>query len=99
MRVFTYKDYVRMYRARGLGFCWSYFWQAHFYDLVRGVDTHTRNDIVDYVGKPSDFDHGIWYVCSRTDLIRRVLRMVKDMLGDSFADYQFCDLVQNQETF
>lgn len=92
MRVFTARDYFRMYRARGLGFCWSYFRQAHLFDLAYGTDTHTRNDVDDYLDKPAGFDHGIWYVCSRTDEIRRAFTVVRDHLGEEFAEYQFCDL-------
>jgi hypothetical protein len=92
MRVFTAKDYFRMYRARGLGFCFSYFLQVHLFDLLHGTDTHTRNDVNDYSEKPAGFDHGVWYVCSRTDVIREAFRVVRNHTGDDFTQYQFFDL-------
>lgn len=91
-RIFTYKDYIEIFKHRGILFCFSYFLQAHMYDLKYGTDTHMRNDPKDYIDKPEDFEHGIWYVCSRTDILRRSLFVAKKHLGPDFKDYQFVDL-------
>jgi len=46
----------------------------------------------EYAGRPADFEHGIWYVCSRTDEVEAALDIVWRRAGDAFLDFQFFDL-------
>lgn len=81
-----------MFKARGLLFCFSYFFQNHLFDILNKTDTHLRNDISDYYLKPEAFDSGIWYDCVKTNRFNESIKFVENYLKDTFQEFQFIDL-------
>ena len=36
------KDYLKMFFSKGWYLPYRYFWENHFFDLIRGIDTHSQ---------------------------------------------------------
>jgi len=85
-------SYARVLLKRGPIFCVSNFIQTGWFDLIHRTNTHIPMKPEEYAQRPADFDHGIWYVCSRTDEILNALKIVERMSGRHFPDFQFFDL-------
>jgi len=92
MKIAQVSSYLRVLLRRGPWFCISNFLQTAWFDLRHRTDTHMPQRQEEYSGRPADFEHGIWYVCSRTDEIHAALGIVRRRTGDTFRDFQFFDL-------
>lgn len=86
-------DYVRMGRARGWGYPYRYFLESHWFDLVRGVDTHYWVPPTQYVGLcPSGRGDSVHYVACPTTIIRAGLADVRRHAETGFSQLQLFDL-------
>lgn len=83
---------LRLAIMRGPFFLISYFRQSYLFDLRNGTNTHMRKGRDEYADILAADVHGVWYVCSRTDVIRDALSRARQFLGDSFGEYQFLDM-------
>jgi hypothetical protein len=92
MKSISFKDYYRMWRARGIRLPIQYFFQNHLFDIVNGTDTHFRLEKKDYEEQPEGFESGILYMSSVTREIKKSARWIKRRVGSSFFDFQFFDL-------
>ena len=93
MRVpFGFKNYVRMFKARGIRYPLSYFFQVRWFDIKMHVDTH--------LWVPREFEslslpnssHGTIYMASQTKDIKKSFVAVHQLLGKEFESYDFLDL-------
>lgn len=88
---FGARDYLRMFKKRGLRLPVSYFLNAHLFDLVHKTDTHTWVPKETYETRPPNFDAGFLYMTSWTSEIKRTYNF---LLRNGFLpeDYVFLDL-------
>lgn len=93
MRVpFGFKNYVRMFKSRGIRYPLSYFFQVRWFDIKMHVDTH--------LWVPREFEswslpnssHGIIYMASLTKDIKKSFDAVQQLLGKEFESHDFLDL-------
>jgi len=89
---FGLSDYWRMYKAKGIKLAVYYFFQAHFFDLVHGTETHARITKENFSAQPDNFEHGVLYMCSWTSEIKNSFAVVRKLLKDEFEDYVFVDI-------
>jgi|GEM_PF-1376855 len=85
-------DYWRMLRARGIRLPIQYFFQTHLFDLVRGTDTHTWLPRDRYIDPPAGEDHGGYYMCSLTNIVRKAFRVTERWDGGNFKKRVFVDV-------
>ena len=89
---FGFKNYVRMFKARGVRYPLSYFFQVRWFDIKMHVDTH--------LWVPREFEswslpnssHGTIYMASQTKDIKKSFVAVHQLLGKEFESYDFLDL-------
>lgn len=89
---FGLKNYWRMYKARGLLYPLSYFFQIRLFDIRRRVDTH--------LWIPKEFEpsslfrssHGFIYMASRTIDIKKSFSTAHQVLGNEFESFDFLDI-------
>jgi len=89
---FGLPDYLRMLRARGPRLPLAHFWQAHRFDLQNGTDTHVWQPKDHYSDRPKNFEHGVLYMASWTNIIRTATREALDHLNLPATDVQFTDV-------
>lgn len=89
---FGVENYVRMFKARGIRYPLSYFFQVRWFDIMRHVDTH--------LWVPREFEslslpnssHGTIYMATQTKDIKKSFIAVHQLLGKEFESYDFLDL-------
>jgi len=89
---FGLKNYYRMFKARGIFYPLSYFFQVRWFDIKMGVDTH--------LWVPKEFEssilpnsrHGTIYMASQTRDIKNSFVAVHQLLGKDFESYDFLDI-------
>lgn len=79
-------EVARKLAKRGPGFIGSYIKDVVLFDVVNGTDTRGRK-----TGN-STSDENIYYVPSFTSVITQTLELVRQSLGETFADWQFVDV-------
>jgi len=90
---FGITDYFRMYKSKGIKLPIYYFFQAHLFDLIHGVDTHKWLP-KQYEDKNKVYasSHNHIYMASWTCEIKRVFNRLHRILGKHFEDYTFIDI-------
>ncbi|WP_108647146.1 methyltransferase domain-containing protein [Polynucleobacter rarus] len=89
---FTFKNYYRMFKAKGIRLPFYYFFQAHFFDLYYGVDTHLWLP-KDYIKQNNEnLKYAEIYMASWTNEVKRIFKRVEKILGDTFINYKFIDI-------
>lgn len=86
------KDYIRMWRVKGIRLPIQYFFQNHLFDIIWGTDTHYRLEKKDYQEKSVGFESGVLYMSSVTREFKNSIYRIKHVLGERFFDYQYFDL-------
>ena len=83
--------YIDMLRKRALRLPINYFLNAHLFDIVHGLDTHTELQKDDFDERPPNFESGHIYMPSWTNEIKRSFFILKNM-GAFDKDYTFIDI-------
>lgn len=89
---FGLKDYFLMYKKRGLRLPIYFFFQTHLFDLMYGTDTHIWLPKKKYNSKPKNFQHGVLYMCSWTNIIKDATNKVIDLFSLNPNDIAFIDI-------
>ena len=94
MSKFLLKDYLILAKKAGLRFAFDYFINAHFFDLLRGTDTHKMIEKSQEKDTQwsSQSNSGVDYMVSWTRVIKDSLKYLFDFLGNEFQTYQFIDI-------
>lgn len=85
-------DYWRMFKAKGIRLPFNYFLEVHLFDLLHGTDTRTWLPREQFQGRPSNFEHGTYYMCSWTSAVDRAFRFIRTHLGNQFESFSFVDI-------
>lgn len=79
---FGLNDYVMMFKKRGIRLPLTYYFQNHLFDIINNTDTHVWLPKIEYNEKLKNFDHGVLYMSSWTNIIKETtdfcLNLVKD---------------------
>ncbi len=85
-------DYWRMGRARGWRYPIRYFFQSHWFDIVRGTNTHFWMPPEDYSRACPKGGDPVHYVACPTRAIVKSLRAIAAHAAARFGEFQFLDL-------
>lgn len=90
---FGFKNYLRMFRSKGIKLPVYYFFQAHLYDLIHGVDTHKWLPKT-YLESDAALNKNEYYIymASWTCEIKNIFEKIKSYLGKNFSEYTFIDI-------
>jgi SAM-dependent methyltransferase len=83
---------MNMMRKRGLKIVYTYFFETHFFDLIRGTDTHTWLPADHFDKDIGNLEHGTLYMCSWTSSIKKATNKAQELSKFSFADADFIDV-------
>jgi hypothetical protein len=89
---FGWPDYWRMFRSKGLSLPLNYFFQAHAFDLIHGIDTHSWMVKAPYRNDERNADPDMQYRCSWTREIRLAYDVLRKNLGSEFDKFSFVDI-------
>ena len=89
---FGFKDYIKMYRKRGLKLPIFYFFQNHFFDIWHQTETHTWLQKKDYVESPMNMKHGVLYMSSWTNIVKKSTSMIVKNFSTDADDCAFIDI-------
>ena len=88
---FSYLDYYKMYKAKGWYLPYKYFFENHFFDLKRQVDTHStvqKNEFEEI----ENLNHGVHYACSWESTIKKSFNEVSLILKNRIEHFSFLDI-------
>ncbi len=82
-------DYVRIYRARGIGRLCDELKENWLFDKLHGTDTQERKVLADYDIDSLKLLDSVQYQPAYTSIIRRSLKLARDLLDrpSSFVDF------------
>jgi SAM-dependent methyltransferase len=83
----TFGDYARLVRHSGLYRAWSYFWQAHVFDLIRRTDTAHWRPKAGFSSALPNIGHGYRYDASYTSEVRRCLAIAAMQMAPDRCDF------------
>lgn len=89
---FGFKNYLNMYRSRGIYFAFNYFFNCHLFDILHRTDTHKWLPKQFEEENLSNQEHGVGYMATGTNDIRKCFKIASKFLGDQFGNYDFLDL-------
>jgi predicted RNA methylase len=89
---FGIKNYINMYKKKGLRYPISYFFQTQLFDLINGTDTHIWLPKEEYRDKPSNFENGTMYMSSWTETIRQATLKAINIFSLVHEDIALIDL-------
>ena len=91
---FSFKDYYRMYKSRGLKLPVYYFFENHLFDLLNNTNTHVWIPKTHYSEKPKNFSDGVFYMSSWTSVVKdstkKALMMLKEKGNIQLIDIGCC---------
>ena len=76
---FSFKDYYRMYKSRGLRLPVYYFFENHLFDLLNNTDTNVWLPKIHYSEKPKNFSNGV-FLHEQLDISNK--RLHKESIDD-----------------
>jgi len=89
---FSFVNYWRMYKAKVIKLPIYYFFQAHIFDLLHGVDTHKWLPKT-YLKKELDnYENVSMYMASWTSEVKNIFKTLNKILGSEFEKYTFIDI-------
>jgi predicted RNA methylase len=83
----TFGDYARLARHSGLYRAWSYFCEAHVFDLIRRTDTAHWRPKDDFSSALPNIGHGYRYDASYTSEVRRCLAIAARQMAPGGCDF------------
>ena len=89
---FGLKDYLNMYKHRGIKLPFLYFFENHWFDIKRGVDTHKWLPKDEFLVKSENLENGVLYMCSWESVVKGSFDFVCSYLGLSIEKYTFIDI-------
>ncbi|WP_416652556.1 class I SAM-dependent methyltransferase [Candidatus Pseudothioglobus sp. Uisw_086] len=89
---FGFNDYLRMWKKRGIRLPFSYFFQAHLFDLVHRKDTHMWLPKEKYIDSPKNFESGVLYMSSWTNTIKLSTNKAVNLLSLNPKNTAFIDI-------
>jgi len=89
---FGLRNYINMYKKRGIRYPISYFFQTQLFDLINGTDTHIWLPKEEYTDQPENFENGTMYMSSWTKTIRQATLKAINIFSLEHEDIALIDL-------
>lgn len=89
---FSFVNYWRMLKAKGIKLPIYYFFQAHMFDLLHGVDTHKWLPKTYLKNELDNYEHISMYMASWTSEIKNIFKTLNKILSSEFEKYTFIDI-------
>ena len=89
---FSFINYWRMYKTKGIKLPLYYFFQAHLFDLINGTDTHKWLPKKYIENEVANFEHVGIYLASWTSEVKKIFKKLNYILGSDFEKYTFIDI-------
>ena len=92
MQKIGWRDYWRMFKARGWALPVTYFRENHLFDILRKTETHSWFHKKNYPSDAQDQLEGNFYMASWHSVIKESFSFLQQHLQSDFADYHFIDI-------
>ena len=92
MQKIGWRDYWRMFKARGWALPVTYFRENHLFDILRKTETHSWLPEQHYESGAVDTLGGNFYMASWHSVIKESFSFLQQHLQPGFADYHFIDI-------
>lgn len=83
--------YYELYRSRGIKLVFTYFWNAHLFDLINGTDTHNMRPREELFSRLGNIQNTAPYMVSWTKTLRdtqnHIAKLNIDLSEFTFVDY------------
>lgn len=89
---FSAKDYLNMMKKRGIRLPITYFFENHYFDIKRKIDTHTWLPIEKFDENIKNIENGTLYMCSWTSIIKKATLKMKKLSHFDFNNSDFIDI-------
>lgn len=89
---FGLNDYVMMFKKRGVRLPINYFFQNHLFDLINNVDTHVWLPKSEFKESLENFENGVLYMSSWTNIIKESTNFCLNLLKDNPVNINLIDI-------
>jgi len=89
---FGIKDYIEMFKARGIRLPINYFIENQLFDIKYKTETHIWMPKEYYSIKPTNFDNSTLYMASWTSIVKKSTFRAISIMNEKSSQFQFFDI-------